>query len=783
LPLSAKAEAGKMAEDGTAARSIDNVLQVEANGEGTVKIYFSDSTTGSYKEGDVIDIRAYPDTGYYFDGWTTSNGGMFSDASLATTKFTMPAGDTTLTAAFKKYGAKEENSFMELNGVMWFYNTWFGNKFTDIKDDLDNLQNNGINILAFFCPYYGNKELYDGCDPMDWFDVSPQCGTMDDFRELVSAAHDRGMKVIGYFVNIYIDKESEFFKKAEEQYAAGDYYAPECATFHWTDDPTEPLPVNREDVFGGRAGSKYANRWEWSETAGAYYCNVWLGGGLDFRLPGAHATSYEIEKFWLDAGMDGFMFDVARTMPKMHDLWIRYPEKYTSNDKWLSVEISDSTMAKEYAEYGFNCWFNYADSDVANDYTRVVGNITAPVINESTNEIEREEVEVDRINADGLEEAFKNSDYAHSMNCWTYAWSPWGDEAEVNLIPREYPTYTNDDVMRVQEAALLAGGGITYGGGMYDQYLTWSDTLKTNWGRVLKTVNDNAALLPSASRTRLATKSNETSYAMTRTSKDGSQTALLVYNLSDKEQTVTVDLKDSKIAAGKVLKDLYNGGTAGEVTGSTWQVSLPAYGFQMLSVTDKSVIDPPKETVKLSPPQSVKAVQRSAGQAKITWKAVTGAKKYEIYRSTKALAGFSKIGTASAASYTDKKAGAGKTWYYKILAVGASADENSSLSNAAKVSMMKAPAIKKLVSVKKGEIKVTLKQKVSGAKGYKIYAASKKGGKFKEAYTMKKVSSIKGSVKKLKSGKTYFIKVRAYKKVNGKMVYGKYSKAKQIKVK
>lgn len=390
---------------------------------------------------------------------------------------------------------------------------------------------------------------------------------------------------------------------------------------------------------------------------------------------------------------------------------------------------------------------------------------------------------VEWIDADGLEEALKHSDYAHSKNAWTYAWSPWGDDAEENLKTSTYPVYPNDDVMRVQEAALLAGAGITYGCGMYDQYLTWSDTLKTNWGRVLKTVNDNAALLPSASRTRLATESNETSYAMTRTSKDSSQTALLVYNLSGKEQTVTVNLKDSKIAAGKVLNDLYNGGTAGEVTGSTWQVSLPAYGFQLLSVTDKSVIVPPKETVKLSSPQSVKAVQRNAGQAKITWKAVTGAKKYEIYRSTKALAGFSKIGTASAASYTDKKAGAGKTWYYKILAVGASADENSSLSNAAKVSMMKAPAINKLVSVKKGEIKVTLKQKVSGAKGYKIYAASKKGGKFKEAYTMKKVSSIKGSVKKLKSGKTYFIKVRAYKKVNGKMVYGKYSKAKQIKVK
>ena len=444
---------------------------------------------------------------------------------------------------------------------MWYYNTWFGNKYSNIKNDLTNLQNNGINIIAFFCPYNGDKNEYDGCDPLDWFNVPPQCGTMQDFKDLTAAAHDRGMKVICYFVNIYIDSSSSFFHTAEQQYAAGNRSAKECATFHWTSNNKDTFPSN--GTFGARTRKGFEDRWIYSNTAGAYYASIWNEAALDFNMQGAHNTSVEIEHFWLDAGMDGFMFDVARTEPKMQNLWITIPKNYTSNDKWLCPEVSKISLAQNYYDYGFTCWFNYADNDQLNDYGRIING---------------------NINADGLESALANSNWAHSRNCWTYAWSIWHDDVANLDHSKAYPTYPDDDVMRVQEAALLAGAGITYGCGMYDQYLTWSSTLKTNWSKVLKTVNSNSCLLPSASRTRLST-GNQTTYAMKRTSMDGSQTALLIYNFSDAPTNVTVNLSGSGINTNQTPIDLYNGGDGPAITSSIYNVSLPAYGFKMLGVS------------------------------------------------------------------------------------------------------------------------------------------------------------------------------------------------------
>lgn len=65
----------------------------------------SGSTTGGeYTEGAVIHINAGTRSDYRFSGWTSSNGGSFADASSASTTFTMPAADTTITANWQYNG-------------------------------------------------------------------------------------------------------------------------------------------------------------------------------------------------------------------------------------------------------------------------------------------------------------------------------------------------------------------------------------------------------------------------------------------------------------------------------------------------------------------------------------------------------------------------------------------------------------------------------------------------------------------------------------------------------
>ena len=62
------------------------------------------TTDGEYAEGAVIHIDAGSRSNYRFDGWTSSNGGRFADASSASTTFTMPAADTTITANWEYNG-------------------------------------------------------------------------------------------------------------------------------------------------------------------------------------------------------------------------------------------------------------------------------------------------------------------------------------------------------------------------------------------------------------------------------------------------------------------------------------------------------------------------------------------------------------------------------------------------------------------------------------------------------------------------------------------------------
>ncbi|KLU65792.1 N-acetylmuramoyl-L-alanine amidase LytC precursor [Desulfosporosinus acididurans] len=76
-------------------------LTITAGSGGTI----TEGSSGNYAAGDIISLAATADSNYSFNGWTSSNGGTFADSNRAATTFTMPAGATTLTAAFTYNGA------------------------------------------------------------------------------------------------------------------------------------------------------------------------------------------------------------------------------------------------------------------------------------------------------------------------------------------------------------------------------------------------------------------------------------------------------------------------------------------------------------------------------------------------------------------------------------------------------------------------------------------------------------------------------------------------------
>jgi len=189
-----------------------------------------------------------------------------------------------------------------------------------------------------------------------------------------------------------------------------------------------------------------------------------------------------------------------------------------------------------------------------------------------------------------------------------------------------------------------------------------------------------------------------------------------------------------------------------------------------------------KVTVRLKPVSTVKAVQQSAKKyVKVSFGKVSGASSYDIYRSVKASSGYKRIGSSTKNSYVDKKAGAGKTYYYKVVAKAKTAGSSILSTKYAKVKVLAVPKVK--VKASKGRKLTVTWKKIKGASGYAVYTSTKKTKGFKKVKTIKKAKTVKAVIKAKKNVKKLYVKVRPYCKVSGKNVFGTYSKTITVKVK
>lgn len=166
--------------------------------------------------------------------------------------------------------------------------------------------------------------------------------------------------------------------------------------------------------------------------------------------------------------------------------------------------------------------------------------------------------------------------------------------------------------------------------------------------------------------------------------------------------------------------------------------------------------------------------------AKIVWNKINGATKYDIYQSTGTSNSFKKVKTVTTTSATVTGLKAGVKYNFKVVAVGNSND--SVLSVAKSITTLKyntKPVIKSVTPASKS-LTVKIKKKITGAKGYQVQCAT--DSKFKSAKKAVFTGTSK-KVKKLTSGKTYYVRVRTYNIVNGKKTFGKWSKVKTTSVK
>lgn len=179
---------------------------------------------------------------------------------------------------------------------------------------------------------------------------------------------------------------------------------------------------------------------------------------------------------------------------------------------------------------------------------------------------------------------------------------------------------------------------------------------------------------------------------------------------------------------------------------------------------------------------AVNAASSGYNSVKVSWSKVTGAAGYEVY-STDTGNVVARVGSGST-SCTVKGLKTGKKYGYKVRAYSTSDSGKKAYSAYSASKYTKpVPAKTKISKISKSgsrSLKVTWK-KVSGATGYCVYMATKSKGKYKKIGTIKKGKTTKYTKKKLKKGKRYYFKVRAFRKSGKSMVYGPYSTVKYKK--
>ena len=180
----------------------------------------------------------------------------------------------------------------------------------------------------------------------------------------------------------------------------------------------------------------------------------------------------------------------------------------------------------------------------------------------------------------------------------------------------------------------------------------------------------------------------------------------------------------------------------------------------------------------------VKLTNAAYNKIKLTWNRQEGTDGYEISRSTSKNTGYKVVKTVAGGSqikYTDGKLSCGKTYYYKIRAYKDSSLGRLYGTESKIVKLKAAPDQAVIAKASAGKGSATIKvKKQSGVNGYEVRRSQKMKSGYKKVKAGKSLT-VKDT--KLSSKKTYYYKVRAYKTVKGKKVYGAYSQVKVVKVK
>ena len=237
----------------------------------------------------------------------------------------------------------------------------------DYLNDGDPQTDDDLGITGIWLMPINDSPSYHGYDGVDYRSINPDYGTMADFEEFLTAAHDRGIKVIiDYVMNHCSNQHPWFVASADEEPAYRDF-------FRWSDDDPD------------QSGPWGQNVWHWNESG--WYYGLFTGSmpDLNYETQAVKDSMFQTATYWLDTvGVDGFRLDAVlyimedgdqlSTAPATLDFWSEYnahvksvrPDALSVGEAWTSTSTVLQYVTQDRLDICFEFDLSYAMVDAVN---------------------------------------------------------------------------------------------------------------------------------------------------------------------------------------------------------------------------------------------------------------------------------------------------------------------------------------------------------------------------------------------------------------------------------
>src|SRR6201984_3412184 len=172
--------------------------------------------------------------------------------------------------------------------------------FLGLLEKMDYLQDLGVTCL-WLLPFFPSPLKDDGYDISDYLNVHPMYGTLEDFRSVLAAPHERGLQVMIELVVNHTSDQHPWFQTAR----SAPIGSPERDFYVWSD--TEERYKSARIIFSDTERSN----WTWDPVSKKFFWHRFFSHqpDLNYDNPRVVAEVLKVMNFWLDMGVDALRVD------------------------------------------------------------------------------------------------------------------------------------------------------------------------------------------------------------------------------------------------------------------------------------------------------------------------------------------------------------------------------------------------------------------------------------------------------------------------------------------